>query len=315
MVEQFKQRVLTHANLSESLRGLFNELVYVDVESSNRLVINRVSSVLASKTSEFQKIEIFQTPHFGIVLALDGIIQVAQNDEYIYHELLIHPASLSLPKVTSALVMGGGDGCAARELLRYDEIQQIDLVEIDPDVIELCREHMKPLNQGALADARVNIVVQDGKAYLKENPRKRYDLIVSDLTEPYSLGTPTGELSSHLFSTPFYEFLKGYLRENGILVLQTGGIAQVPEVDKFHVRILEDLRKSFRNVITAYVFIHSFDQLWAITLASDYPYDFVGFQPDEIIAKKGILSLRFYDSISHIRTFHAPRNIRDLLGT
>ena len=315
MAEPFKKRLLTNDNLSESLRSLFKDLVYVDVESSDRLVINRVDSILVSITSEFQKIDIFQTPHFGTVLALDGVIQVAENDEYIYHELLIHPASLLLPKITSALVMGGGDGCAARELLRYNEIHEIDLVEIDINVVELCRKHMKTLNHGALDDARVNIIVEDGKAYLKKNPQKRYDLIVSDLTEPYSLGTPTSELSRHLFSPPFYEYLKRYLEDYGILVLQTGGIAQIPEVDKYHIQILKDLKKSFRAVVTAYVFIHSFDQLWAITLASDFPYDFAGFKPDEALARKGISSLRFYDSISHMRTFHAPRNIRDLLKT
>jgi len=306
------KRLLAPGELSELLGGLFSEAVYVDAESADRLVINRVDCVHASTTTGFQRVDIFRSPHFGLVLALDGIVQVAESDEQIYHELLIHPACLMIPTIRSALVLGGGDGCAARELLKYKELEIIEVVEIDRKVVELCRKHFDHINAGALDDPRVRVNVAEGESYLREHPEKRYDLIVADLTEPYDIAGRAGELSRHIFSPAFYNFLRDRMSPFGILVLQTGGIAYIPEVDRHHKTIIQGLRSSFQAVHTAYEYIHSFDQLWTITLASDHPYDVPDFDPDPILENKGVSRLKHYDTVSHQRAFRTPKHLRDL---
>lgn len=314
MPVELKRGLAPFREIAASLERQIGDTVFIDPESGNRMVINRVERVLASTRSPFQRIEIFQTPHFGLVLALDSIVQVAQSDEHIYHEFLIHPACLLIGDVRSSLVLGGGDGCAGRELLKYPELETIELVELDRAVLDLCRIHLKELNAGALDNPGITIVNQEGEHYLREHPNQRYDLIVADLTEPYDTAGNAGELSRHIFSRAFYEFIKSRLTDGGIFVIQTGGITYLPHVDRNHRSIIEGLRASFATVATAYFYVHAFDQLWTITLASDHPYDIVGFDPDPLIREKGLTSLRYYDSISHSGAFHAPRHIRDIFS-
>ncbi|MFC1835175.1 hypothetical protein ACFL2Q_10620 [Thermodesulfobacteriota bacterium] len=314
MKKVFPKGLISGKQMADTLKKLHSQSVFVDAESADRIVISRVDSVLASVQSPYQQIDIFTTPHFGLVLALDGIIQLAQSDEHIYHELLIHPACLLSTELRSALIFGGGDGCAARELLRYKEIQEIEMVEIDQTVVDLCRIHLAPVNAGALDDPRVKIIVGEGESYLHRHPDKEYDLILADLTEPYDTAGPGGDLSRHLFSTEFYEFLKSHMSPEAILVVQTGGIIGNPAVDRHHASIIGDLRRSFRRVATCYVYIHSFDQMWTISLASDHDYDIVGLDPVPRLERHGISSLRYYDTLSHIMTFQTPRHIREELA-
>ena len=309
-----QQRLLTPDELAGSLARLFEHEVFLDMESTDRLVINRVDARVASVTSPYQQIDIFRTPHFGLVLTLDGIVQAAESDEQIYHELLIHPACLLHREVRSALVLGGGDGCASRELLKYRDLEALDLVEIDQAVVDLCGIHFREINRGAFDDPRLTVIVQEAETYLRDHPEKQYDLVVADLTEPYDTAGKAGELSRHIFSRSFYDFLKRHLKPRGILVLQTGGITYLPEIDRHHRLIVEGIRKSFRVVGTAYEYIHSFDQIWSITIASDYPYDLEGFVPDPVMEEKGLSSLRYYDRISHTRAFQTPRHLRDSFG-
>jgi spermidine synthase len=118
------KRLLSRDELASFFReGLSKDAkaFFVDVETANRVITLAVESIVVSRKSPFQQIDIFRTPHFGLMLTLDGIVQVAESDEHLYHELLIHPGCTLLPIVRSALVLGGGDGCAARELLKYQE--------------------------------------------------------------------------------------------------------------------------------------------------------------------------------------------------
>ena len=312
MVAESRKRILSAAELSDRLTRTFRGTSFIDVESANRVVVNRVGEVVASEVSPFQRIDIFRTPHFGLVLALDGITQVAELDEHFYHELLVHPACLLIPRRGSALILGGGDGCTARELLKYSEFTSIEMVEIDRTVIDLCRVYLSEINCGALEDPRLKIIVADGEAYLKAHPEKQYDLIFADLTEPYDLSGLSGELSRHIFSRPFYEMLKRHMDPGAILVIQTGAVTHLPDVDRHHRAIIEGLRDSFKMVSTAYKYIHSFDAIWSITLASDQQYGVTELQPDAALRELSISDLRYYDGISHQAVFHPTPEVRDL---
>ncbi len=311
MMAQSRRRLFGANELLDALSDLFDRYVFVDVESNDRLVVHRVGSVIASRKSKYQQIDIFRTPQFGLMLTLDGIVQLGQSDEHIYHEVLIHPACLMLPRVRSALVLGGGDGCACRELLKYHELDAVDMVEIDAAVIEMCRAHLHEINCGSLDNPLVNIVLTDAERYLRDQPEKHYDLIVADLTDPYDSSGNRADLSRHLFSQSFYRLLKDHLSPGGILVSQTGGVTFNPRVDLYHAAIVQDLTRCFHEVATAYVYVHSFDQLWSVALASDHTYAFARFNPDPALKRKQVSDLKYYDAISHSAAFCPPRHLRD----
>lgn len=303
MFAKAEQRLFSAGELSQLAEQSFDHFLFVDAESADRLVIHRVDSIVTSVQSPYQRIDLFRTPHLGLVLALDGIIQLAQRDEHIYHELLIHPAALALPRVRSALILGGGDGCAARELLRYAEVESIDLVELDRTVVDLCRVHLQEMHMGALDNTRVRVLIGEGELFLNSHPDRRYDLIVADLTEPYdSMGSP-GRLSSNLFSQSFYDSLKAYMNPGGILVAQTGGVTHLPNVDRHHRSMVERISESFKSVTTAYEYIHSFDQLWTFTIASNHLHDLPGLDPKPILLRKGVQGLKYYDRLTHRKAF------------
>jgi len=302
MAKGSSENLLSVESFCKRLTDSMDGLVFLDIESPDRIVVNRVDSLIYSNQSDYQDIEIFHTPNFGLCLALDGLIQISEADEALYHEFLVHPASLLVSGATSAIILGGGDGCAARELLKYHSLKTLDMVEIDELVIDACREHFKTVNAGAMDDPRLRIVVKDAVDYLKESDTQ-YDLIFADLTEPYDLSGVAGDLSKDFFSPAFYEIVKRRMTPRGIVALQTGGITNLPDLDKHHRSIIQGLCESFRTVYTAYIHVHSFVQFWSVTLVSDHPYDVEAFDPDPVMQRLRIEGLKYYNKISHQKAF------------
>lgn len=172
----------------------------------------KVDKQLASFTSEFQRIDIFQSNEFGRILTLDGYLMVTEKDEYIYHEMITHIPMATNPQIKKVLVVGGGDGGTVRELSRYKHIEKIDMVEIDEMVVKLCKEYI-PSISCSLDDPRVTIYYEDGVRYVRNAPDKSYDLIIVDSTDPFGVG-------EGLFTREFYGNCYRALTDNGILVNQ-----------------------------------------------------------------------------------------------
>ncbi|MBR9973217.1 polyamine aminopropyltransferase [Magnetospirillum sulfuroxidans] len=161
-----------------------------------------------------QDIVLFETPGFGRVLTLDGVIQVTTGDEFVYHEMLAHVPIYAHGAVKSACVVGGGDGGMLREILKHASVEQVVLVEIDAAVVEFCRQHMPTVSAGAFDDPRTEIVIADGLKYMAETTR-RFDLIVIDSTDPIGPG-------GVLFTEQFYKDCARCLTAEGIVVNQNG---------------------------------------------------------------------------------------------
>ncbi len=308
---KFPPSLVSAHDLPTALSQFFGGPVFIDIESFNRIVVNRVDKLIASVRSDYQQIDIFDTPHFGRVLSLDGRLQVAEADERIYHEFLIHPACLVMPRLQSALLLGAGDGCAARELLKYRTVDRIDLIEIDALVVDLCREHFTHVNEGALEDPRVTVDIADAWDFLHNAPPTSYDLIVADLTEPYDPAGSGGDLSHKLFSEEFFGLLGRRLQPGGILSIQTGGLTFLRDVDQFHWPILRSLHAGFASVSSAYFYIHSFDQLWSASFASRSDYGLPTFDPTNALADRNPTPLIHYDAEAHRRIFERPRKARE----
>ncbi len=171
----------------------------------------RVDKQLYSGQSDFQRIDVFDSPEFGRFLTLDGYMMLTEKDEFIYHEMITHPAMAVHPYVRDVLVIGAGDGGVIRELVRYDDIETIDMVEIDPMVVEVCREYL-PKTACGLDDPRVHIYYEDGLKFIRRRT-DCYDLIIVDSTDPFGPG-------EGLFTREFYGNCSKALREDGIMVNQ-----------------------------------------------------------------------------------------------
>ena len=186
----------------------FSEFHTPDVKHSIR-----VNRQLYSKQSDYQRIDIFETPEFGRVLTLDGNVMLTERDEFIYDEMIVHVPMAVHPHVKKVLVIGGGDGGVARELSYYEEIEQIDVVESDRTFVDVCRKFF-PDNACGLEDPRVNIYYEDGLRFLRTK-HDAYDLIINDAIDP--LGHTAG-----LFTKEFYGNCYRALKEDGIMVYQHG---------------------------------------------------------------------------------------------
>lgn len=174
----------------------------------------RVGRVLHQSRTAFQDVLVFETPAFGRVLALDGIIQTTEGDEFCYHEMLAHAPILAHGAARSVLVVGGGDGGTLREVLRHGSVERATMVEIDRGVIDACRAWLPGLGAGAFDDPRAEVIVGDGAAFVAGTDR-RFDVVIVDSTDPRGPSLP-------LFSDEFCRNCRAVLTEDGVVVCQTG---------------------------------------------------------------------------------------------
>ena len=174
----------------------------------------RMEKLLHEVRTEHQHLVIFQNPRMGRVMALDGVIQTTEADEFIYHEMLTHVPILAHGRAKRVLIIGGGDGGMLREVAKHATVEHIIMVEIDGTVVEMCKEYLPNHSRGAFDDSRLNLVIDDGMRFVATTEEK-FDVIISDSTDPIG----PGEV---LFSENFYQACHRCLNEGGILVTQNG---------------------------------------------------------------------------------------------
>ncbi|NKC13135.1 MAG: polyamine aminopropyltransferase [Gammaproteobacteria bacterium] len=173
-----------------------------------------VDEVLYEQRTEHFHLIIFTNARFGRVMALDGIIQTTERDEFIYHEMLAHVPILAHGQARRVLIVGGGDGAMAREVLRHATVEHLTQVEIDAAVIETAKRYLPNHCAGAFDDPRLQLVFDDGARYVN-TAQERFDVIISDATDPIGPGEA-------LFSEAFYAGCKRCLAPGGVLVAQNG---------------------------------------------------------------------------------------------
>ncbi|KAJ4957628.1 hypothetical protein NE237_024739 [Protea cynaroides] len=237
----------------------FEEQITDDLKWSYAL-----NCVLQKGSSKYQDIALLDTKHFGKILLIDGKMQSAEADEFIYHECLIHPALLIHPNPKTVFIMGGGEGSAAREALRHKNVNRVVMSDIDQEVVDFCRRHLT-VNQKAFHDEKLDLVINDAKAEL-EARNEKFDVIVGDLADPVE-GGPCYQL----YTKSFYEnVVKSKLSDNGIFVTQAGpaGIHTHKEVFS---SIYNTLKHVFKHVLAYTAHVPSFVDTWGWVMASDQP--------------------------------------------
>ncbi|WP_044641771.1 polyamine aminopropyltransferase [Risungbinella massiliensis] len=188
------------------------DLWYTEKQTPNHGITTKIKRTIHHEETEFQKLDVIETEQFGKMLVLDGMVMTTDKDEFVYHEMITHVAMNTHPNPKEVLVVGGGDGGAIREILRYSSVERAVLAEIDGKVIDASKAYFPKIASG-LGEARVDIQVTDGIRHIEENPG-RYDVILVDSTEP--VGPAVG-----LFQKNFYEGIHKALKEDGIMVAQT----------------------------------------------------------------------------------------------
>lgn len=173
-----------------------------------------VEEVLFEQQTDSWHLIIFRNPVYGTVMALDGIIQTTERDEFVYHEMLTHVPLIAHGAAKRVLIIGGGDGGILREVCRHSSVEHVTQVEIDQAVIDMCKEYLPGHSAGSFDDPRTNIVIADGVEYVNQTDEK-FDVIISDCTDPVG----PGEV---LFSSRFYEGCKRLLNDGGVFVAQNG---------------------------------------------------------------------------------------------
>ncbi|PON80106.1 Polyamine biosynthesis domain containing protein [Parasponia andersonii] len=224
-----------------------------------------LNSILHTGHSQFQDIALLDTKPFGKALVIDGKLQSAETDEFIYHECLVHPALLHHPNPKTIFIMGGGEGSTARELLRHKAVEKVVMCDIDEEVVEFCKSYLL-VNREAFCDQRLELVINDARAEL-EHREKLYDVIVGDLADPIE-GGPCYKL----YTKSFYELIvKPRLNPDGIFVTQAGPAGIFSHTEVFSC-IYNTLRQVFKYVVPYSAHIPSYADTWGWVMASDKPF-------------------------------------------
>lgn len=279
------------------------ELWFTENHTDNVRFSMRVDRHIVSLTSDFQKIDVFQTPEFGKVLVIDGYVMLTEKDEFIYHEMITHVPMAVNPNIKRILVIGAGDGGTIRELTCYETVESIDMVEIDKKVVEICKEHI-PQTASKLNEKKVNLYFEDGLKFVKTK-KNEYDLIIVDSTDPIGPGT-------ELFTMEFYENCFNALVDDGILVNQHESPyykndAEAMQSAHKKIKAVFPIAKVYQAHIPTYGSGH-----WLFGFASK-KYDPIKDLNEDLWNSIG-LKTNYYNTKLHKGSFYIPNYVIKLLN-
>lgn len=269
----------------------------------------KAGRLLEAGESPWQRYEVWETPRFGRLFRLDGCFMSSERDEFHYHENLIHVPAMVHDGVRRALIVGGGDGGSAEELLKHPTIEQVVIVELDEKVVNISRRYLCGVHHGALDDARVDVRIGDGLRYVTVDApaaASRYDLIVLDLSDPVGL-------AERLYSEDFFRACQVLLATGGALSLHLGAPYFQPERVQ---ALVQHLRRVFACVRPYFLHIPLYGSLWGLATASDR-LDPLLPDADEIdrrLKKRRIGELQHYNGAVHHAQFALPNHLRTLLA-
>ncbi|NOY62636.1 MAG: polyamine aminopropyltransferase [Gammaproteobacteria bacterium] len=277
-------------------KGWFTEVC----EDAGTAFSLKTSRKLHQEQTPYQRIEIFETEQFGSLMVIDGFIMLSGRDNFIYHEMLAHPALFTHPDPKNVLIIGGGDCGTLREVLNHEGVGRVQQVEIDERVTRLAEQYFPELCV-ANNDSRAELHFDDGIRWVKAASAGQYDVIIVDSTDP--IGPAEG-----LFSEPFYRDCYAALGDDGILVQQS-------ESPLLHQSIINDMRSAMRRAGFEQAQMLGFPQCvypsgwWSATMAANRPLGH--FREDD--ASNKTFATRYYNSAIHRAAMALPEFMRQVL--
>jgi spermidine synthase len=258
------------------------EGVYI-IEPAGKYVrlLFKVNRVFALERSPYQEVVLAEIEGFGRSLLLDKFIQSTERDEYIYHELLVHPAMAMHPNPERVLIIGGGEGATLREVLKHSTVKEAVMVDIDPVVVEFSKRYLEHMHQGSFNDPRARVYIMDGYEYVKKAPSGYFDVVIMDLTDPYA-----SEIAKPLYSREALAEIKRVLRADGVVVTQAGSSYFYPEEYRY---VLESVKANFKHVAEYWFWVPSFGLNVNFVVGSDaYRLEDVVDKMDEVLKSRGV---------------------------
>ncbi len=276
------------------------DLWYTEKHSDNVGITMKITKTLFSGKSEFQQLDIVETLEYGKMMLLDGLVMVTERDEFVYHDMITHPALFTHPAPKKVLVIGGGDGGSIREIMKHPEVELAVLCEIDGLVIDKSIEYLPSMAcEIDGSNPRVKLHVDDGLAYIRAH-QNEFDIILVDSTDP--IGPAVG-----LFEEDFYRLVHAALKEDGIMVAQSESPFYHAEIQK---SMFGNLRAVFPVVEMYQAFIPTYPSgLWSFAFASKKYHPVRDFDRQRA-AERGFTT-RYYNEDLHLGAFMLPTFARD----
>ncbi len=280
---------------------------FTDRDEYIALSLRHTGDRLYRVRSPYQLVEVYQTYAYGKMLACDGMVMTTERDEYVYHEMIAHVPMLMSPNPERVLIIGGGDGGTAREVLRHQQVKEVVLVEIDEKVIEAARLHFPQL-ASSFGHPKLHLVIGDGIEYVRNAPAESFDVVIVDSTDP--IGPAKG-----LFTEEFYRNVYRILTSHGIMVTQS-------ESPRFNVHVFQELFAIYRKIFgdsNAHCYLISVPTYpsgtWSLSFNTKNGIDPIA-DLDEPRAASFTRqhNLRYYSPALHKAAFTLPRYVQDLLN-
>ncbi len=280
---------------------------FTDKDENQALSLRYQGDVLFNEKSEYQQVRVFDTCSYGRMLAINNMVMCTERDEFHYHEMIVHPAVQAHGKVKKALVIGGGDGGTIRELLKYEEIENVTMVEIDETVVRAAKLHL-PTLATEFSNPKLNLIIGDGIEFVTRAKTGEYDLIIVDGSDP--VGPAKG-----LFSAEFYKSCHRALSDEGLLVTQG-------ESPMFHTDTFVELNACLKSIFgipqVATILFHATTYptgMWSLQLASKSQRNLrMPANTDSTRQFVRKTRLKYYNEQLHSASFALPNFVKKLLG-
>ena len=243
--------------------------------------------IVKKKKSKWQDIVVADSREFGRVLVLNNIIQLAEKDEFVYHESLVHPSLVRHKKAKRVAILGGGDGCAAREILKHKNIKEVVMVDLDKEVVDISKKYLTWSNPWK--DKRLKVVIDDAR-----NLKGKFDVVFADLVDP------TEEVGE-LYSLKQFKEFKNLLNKDGIMVSHCEG-------PMFEANTMQNMvsmfKKVFKHVDYYMTYVRSFNSMWGFVMGSDKNY----FNKKITVPK---IELKHYSKEIDVAMHAIPKYLKD----
>ena len=265
----------------------------------------RSAGTLEAFRSKYQDVEVHDSVPFGKLFRLDGHFMTSEKDEFFYHENLVHVAALAHPGPERVLIVGGGDGGSAEEVLKHPSVKEVTIAEIDASVLDIARRHFGAVHRGALDDPRVTVRVEDGFKFV-ENARGEYDLIVLDLTDP-------GGPSTALYTADFYRACAARLGPSGAMTMHVAS----PVAHGERIReTLSELRRAFARVTPYLTSVPLYGGLWMMACCSARldPREHSAMAVDLRISQRRLSNLQYINGETYRAALALPNFVRTLVA-
>jgi len=279
---------------------------YFEAITPDLIVGSALEEIVYAGKTPYQDVQVLRLSGFGLCLVLDGKTQSAEIDEYIYHEALVHPSLLAHPEPRRVFIGGGGEGATLREVLNHQGVASAVMVDVDREVVEICKRYLPRHHRGSFDDSRAELVFGDARAHL-EGAQEPFDVIVLDLADPIEGGP-----AYKLYTREFYQMALAKLSSGGILVTQAGATNPMSHTEGF-TPISNTIASVFPKTLAYTVFVPAFGGPWGFVMGfkEPVPETLTADRVDRRLGERLDSPARFYDGVTHVGMFSLPRYLRE----